>query len=139
VVDDDAKEALAIAVEWATEGRTEIRILAGSQVYTAEDFAAAIVIRDFGSSAANGPCVLAAASLRRLETIGTAGRFHAMSGQWTERLQCPRCGASGLAQLFQADDEDTPRVVAVEGFIATPTTSGVPMFRCTNCGSLAKP
>ena len=39
---DDAREALAIAVELATKGCTDIRIVAGARVYTAEDFAVAI-------------------------------------------------------------------------------------------------
>jgi hypothetical protein len=61
-----------------------------------------------------------------------------MSDRWIEKLECSGCKATGTASLAQEEDQDTPTLVAIDGFSVT-VTKDVITFLCTKCGALAKP
>ena len=59
-----------------------------------------------------------------------------MSEQWTERLQCPRCHATGEATLYQRDDEEVPRAAILRGFVMTRAPDAGLIFYCAIAGRL---
>lgn len=62
-----------------------------------------------------------------------------MIDQWNEKLECPVCGATGMASLSQESHETTPIVLTVpHGFMVVMKRDG-PDFQCVNCGVFAKP
>jgi hypothetical protein len=62
-----------------------------------------------------------------------------MADVWTEKLQCPKCGETGMASLSQADDSATPIATAVpDGFRVVSTENSLD-FHCVRCGVAAKP
>jgi hypothetical protein len=42
---DDPKEALAVAIEWASEGRSGVKIIGNGRIYTAKELAQVIIDR----------------------------------------------------------------------------------------------
>lgn len=42
----DRKEALAVAVEWMSKGRSGVKIVGDGRIYTPEELAAAIIINE---------------------------------------------------------------------------------------------
>ncbi len=62
-----------------------------------------------------------------------------MTDQWNEKLECPVCHATGIAYLYQGEDDETPVVLDVpSGFMIVFKRLG-PDFQCMNCGVAAKP
>jgi hypothetical protein len=61
-----------------------------------------------------------------------------MSDRWIEKLECSGCKATGTASLAQDEYQDTPTVVAIDGFRAT-TTKDVITFFCAKCDAPARP
>jgi hypothetical protein len=62
-----------------------------------------------------------------------------MSDEWNEKLQCPKCGKTGMASLSQGDT-DVPTVNSVpDGFKVITTLHGGPDFQCTTCNVPAVP
>lgn len=64
-----------------------------------------------------------------------------MNDDWTETLECPKCGKNGTASLSQdmSDDNSIPIVRSLcDGFRADIQSSG-PKFYCQSCNVLAKP
>ena len=49
--------------------------------------------------------------------------------EWNEKLQCPKCGKTGMASLSQGDEADIPTVNSVpDGFEVVEDTSLWPQF-----------
>ena len=64
-----------------------------------------------------------------------------MTDQWTETLDCPKCGNSGSADLTQdmSDDNSMPTVRSVTGFSVVDSRGRGPVFYCQSCNVRAKP
>jgi hypothetical protein len=61
-----------------------------------------------------------------------------MKDEWTENLQCPICGKTGVARLSQ-DNDDAPTVLSVpDGFKIVAAEHG-PNFHCTTCNVAVLP
>jgi hypothetical protein len=59
--------------------------------------------------------------------------------EWNEKLQCPKCGKTGMASLSQGDNDDVPTVQGVpDGFKALTTLYG-PDFHCATCNVAVMP
>jgi len=62
-----------------------------------------------------------------------------MIDKWNEKLRCPRCKNTGMANLSQAERAEVPTVEAVPaGFVAVHTEFG-PDLRCGTCKISAAP
>jgi hypothetical protein len=56
-----------------------------------------------------------------------------MIDEWNEQLRCPNCGTTGIAALYQGDDDNTPTVRGVsDGFGVVQADYG-PKFHCGAC------
>jgi hypothetical protein len=78
---------------------------------------------------------------RPLWNDGRLDCLSAMLEEWTEKLECPRCGKVGSARLSQdmSDDDSIPIVRSVsENFMVDPQRE-TPTFYCTSCNVWAKP
>jgi hypothetical protein len=57
---------------------------------------------------------------------------------WNEKLRCPKCSRTGIANLSQIDD-DMPTVLSItDGFKPVQTEYG-PDFRCRACNIAVDP
>jgi hypothetical protein len=56
-----------------------------------------------------------------------------MVDEWNERLQCPKCGKTGMASLSQREDTDVSTVQSVSNGFKIVATSYGPNFQCTTC------
>jgi hypothetical protein len=62
-----------------------------------------------------------------------------MTDEWNERLQCPKCGMTGIASLPQSDDADIATVHSVpDGFKVVAKLYG-PDFHCATCNVAVAP
>lgn len=62
-----------------------------------------------------------------------------MIDEWNERLQCPKCGKTGMASMFQCDAAAISTVHSVpDGFKVVPAEYG-PDFQCTTCNVAVVP
>lgn len=67
------------------------------------------------------------------------GDAHVSTDQWTEQLRCPQCRRTGMVNLYQGRNDDTPTVDDLpEGFKIVITEYG-PGFRCATCDVAAEP
>ena len=64
-----------------------------------------------------------------------------MIDQWTETLECPKCGKLGSADLSQdmSDDNSIPIVRSVSGGFKVDPQRDAPAFYCEVCNVWAKP
>jgi hypothetical protein len=64
-----------------------------------------------------------------------------MIDQWTEKLECPRCGKVGSAELSQdmSDDNSVPIVRRVSEGFRVDQQAGAPVFYCQSCNVWVKP
>jgi hypothetical protein len=51
---------------------------------------------------------------------------------WKEKLQCPKCGKTGMASMMQIED-DRPIVESVPAGFKVVNKADVPDFCCTSC------
>jgi hypothetical protein len=62
-----------------------------------------------------------------------------MIDDWNEKLQCPKCGKTGMASLSQNDDADIATVHSVpDGFKVVDSAYG-PNFQCSTCDVAVSP
>jgi hypothetical protein len=62
-----------------------------------------------------------------------------MDEEWNETLRCPMCDKTGLASLFQGEDDEVPTVRTVpDGFKVVTVKNGID-FRCVGCEVAVKP
>ena len=64
---------------------------------------------------------------------------HVSTDYWNEQLRCPQCRKTGMASLYQGQNDDTPTVDDIpEGFNVVITEYG-PDFVCATCGVAVEP
>ena len=64
-----------------------------------------------------------------------------MIDQWTETLECPKCGKVGSANLSQdmSDEDSVPIVHFLSGHFKVDQQRDAPAFYCEACNVWAKP
>jgi NMD protein affecting ribosome stability and mRNA decay len=65
--------------------------------------------------------------------------FRPMKDEWNETIRCPICGKTGIANLCQEEDAETPIVQHVPSGFRVVSDQHGPDFHCETCHVAVNP